>query len=122
MISQSEMFRIIDNPLDYEMRCELDVKYGRCFYSGTKLSTGEGFGFWVSMEMIDLRNKLDEALDRSVKFTNREKQLMKKLTELTNEHDLAVDHLRQANEKLYKKDHEPLPEEEYAYVEGWDEF
>lgn len=116
------MFRIIDNPLDYEMRCELDVKYGRCFYSGTKLSTGEGFGFWVSMEMIDLRNKLDEALVRSVKFTNREKQLMKKLTELTNEHDLAVDHLRQANEKLYKKDHEPLQEEEYAYVEGWDEF
>lgn len=122
MISQSEMFRIIDNPLDYEMRCEVEVNYGRCFYSGTKLSTGEGFGFWVSKEMIDLRNKLDEALDRSVKFTNREKQLMKKLTELTNEHDLAVVRLRKANEKLYKKDHEPLPEDEYAYVEGWDEF
>ncbi|WAX12426.1 hypothetical protein EC55P1_00034 [Enterococcus phage EC55P1] len=122
MISQSEMFRIIDNPLDYEMRCEVDVNYGRCFYSGTKLSTGEGFGFWVSIEMIDLRNKLDAALDQAVKFTNREKQLMQKLTELTNEHDLAVVRLRQANEKLYKKDHEPLPEDEYAYVEGWDEF
>lgn len=122
MISQSEMFRIIDNPLDYEMRCEVDVNYGSCLYSGTKLSTGEGFGFGVPMEMIDLRNKLDAALDHSVKFTNREKQLMQKLTELTNKHDVAVVQLQEANEKLYKKDHESLPEDEYAYVEGWDEF
>lgn len=122
MISQSEMFRIIDNPLDYEMRCEVDVNHGKCLYSGTKLSTGEGFGFWVSFEMFDLRNKLDAALDQSVKFTNREKQLMQKLTELTNRHDAAVVQLQEANEKLYKKYREPLPEEEYAYVEGWDEF